>query len=151
MLTTDLSRFGDLEVIATQRLYDLLALAGRDPDEPLDRAALAAVFEPDEQPAGSDIEQVAAETPEKIFTVAVAPDAGLQDYQARQLAFGLGLDKKIQAQVVQAATKWKRVALAQFVPSSETCTWSLVPRQVLVITIPQPTVTRTWAAGPCMA
>ncbi|MDJ0795120.1 MAG: ADP-forming succinate--CoA ligase subunit beta [Woeseiaceae bacterium] len=43
---------------------------------------------------GMDIEQVAAETPEKIFSVAVAPDAGLQDYQARQLAFGLGLDKK---------------------------------------------------------
>ena len=43
---------------------------------------------------GMDIEQVAEETPEKIFTVAVAPDAGLQAYQARQLAFGLGLDKK---------------------------------------------------------
>ena len=43
---------------------------------------------------GMDIEQVAAETPQKIFSVAVAPDAGLQDYQARQLAFGLGLDKK---------------------------------------------------------
>ena len=43
---------------------------------------------------GMDIEQVAAETPEKIFTVAISPDAGLQDYQARQLAFGLGLDKK---------------------------------------------------------
>jgi len=43
---------------------------------------------------GMDIEKVAAETPEKIFSVAVAPDAGLQDYQARQLAFGLGLNKK---------------------------------------------------------
>ncbi len=43
---------------------------------------------------GMDIEKVAAETPEKIFSVAIAPDAGLQDYQARQLAFGLGLDKK---------------------------------------------------------
>ena len=43
---------------------------------------------------GMDIEKVAAETPELIFSVAVAPDAGLQDYQARQLAFGLGLDKK---------------------------------------------------------
>jgi succinyl-CoA synthetase beta subunit len=42
---------------------------------------------------GMDIEKVAAETPEKIFTVAIAPDAGLQDYQARQLAFGLELDK----------------------------------------------------------
>ena len=43
---------------------------------------------------GMDIEQVAEETPEKIFTIAIAPDAGLQDYQARQLSFGLGLDKK---------------------------------------------------------
>lgn len=43
---------------------------------------------------GMDIEKVAAETPEKIFSVAIAPDAGLQDYQVRQLAFGLGLDKK---------------------------------------------------------
>jgi len=43
---------------------------------------------------GMDIEKVAAETPEKIFTIAIAPDAGLQDYQARQLGFGLGLDKK---------------------------------------------------------
>ena len=43
---------------------------------------------------GMDIEQVAEETPEKIVTVAIAPDAGLQDFQARQLAFGLGLDKK---------------------------------------------------------
>ncbi len=42
---------------------------------------------------GMDIEQVAEETPEKIFTIAIAPDAGLQDYQARQLAFGLELDK----------------------------------------------------------
>jgi succinyl-CoA synthetase beta subunit len=43
---------------------------------------------------GMDIEKVAAETPEKIFTVAIAPDAGLQDYQARQLAFGLDLNKQ---------------------------------------------------------
>ena len=43
---------------------------------------------------GMDIEKVAAETPEKIFSVAIAPDAGLQDYQARQLAFGLELNKQ---------------------------------------------------------
>ena len=43
---------------------------------------------------GMDIEKVAEETPEQIFTVVVAPDAGLQDYQSRQLAFGLELDKK---------------------------------------------------------
>lgn len=40
---------------------------------------------------GVDIEQVAAETPEKIFTVSVHPAAGLQPYQSRQLGFGLGL------------------------------------------------------------
>ncbi len=43
---------------------------------------------------GMDIEKVAEETPEQIFSVVVAPDAGLQDYQVRQLAFGLELDKK---------------------------------------------------------
>jgi succinyl-CoA synthetase beta subunit len=43
---------------------------------------------------GMDIEKVAAETPERIFSVSIAPDAGLQDYQARQLGFGLELDKQ---------------------------------------------------------
>ncbi len=43
---------------------------------------------------GMDIEKVAAETPERIFSVSIAPDAGLQDYQARQLSFGLELDKQ---------------------------------------------------------
>jgi len=43
---------------------------------------------------GMDIEKVAEETPEQIFSITVAPDAGLQDYQARQLAFGLELNKK---------------------------------------------------------
>jgi succinyl-CoA synthetase beta subunit len=42
---------------------------------------------------GMDIEQVAVESPEQIFTVAISPDAGLQPYQARQLAFGLELNK----------------------------------------------------------
>ena len=42
---------------------------------------------------GMDIEKVAEETPEQIFSVSIAPDAGLQDYQARQLAFGLELNK----------------------------------------------------------
>ncbi len=43
---------------------------------------------------GMDIEQVAKETPEKIFTVAISPSTGLMGYQARQLAFGLGLNKQ---------------------------------------------------------
>lgn len=41
---------------------------------------------------GMDIEEVAAKTPEKILTVHVDPNVGLQAFQARQLGFGLGLD-----------------------------------------------------------
>jgi len=40
---------------------------------------------------GMDIEEVAAKTPEQILTVNIHPAAGLQPYQCRQLAFGLGL------------------------------------------------------------
>jgi len=43
---------------------------------------------------GVEIEKVAAETPEKILTVHVDPTVGLAGYQARELAFGLGLGKK---------------------------------------------------------
>ena len=39
---------------------------------------------------GMDIEEVAAKTPEQILTVNIHPAAGLQAYQCRQLAFGLG-------------------------------------------------------------
>ena len=40
---------------------------------------------------GMDIEEVAEKTPEKILTVNIHPAAGLQGYQCRLLAFGLGL------------------------------------------------------------
>lgn len=40
---------------------------------------------------GMDIEEVARETPEKILSVTIHPAEGLAPYQARQLAFGLGL------------------------------------------------------------
>ena len=45
---------------------------------------------------GMDIEEVAANTPEKIQTIAIDPAVGLQGYQVRQLAFGLGLSKQEQ-------------------------------------------------------
>ena len=41
---------------------------------------------------GMDIEEVAEKTPEQILSVTVHPSAGLQPYQARQIAFGLGLE-----------------------------------------------------------
>jgi succinyl-CoA synthetase beta subunit len=40
---------------------------------------------------GMDIEEVAHKTPEKILSAVVHPAAGLAGYQARDLAFGLGL------------------------------------------------------------
>lgn len=42
---------------------------------------------------GMNIEDVAENTPEKIQTVFIEPNVGLQDWQARQIGFGLGLDK----------------------------------------------------------
>ncbi len=41
---------------------------------------------------GMNIEEVAAETPEKILMVAIDPATGLQAYHARKIAFGLGLE-----------------------------------------------------------
>ncbi len=41
---------------------------------------------------GVEIEKVAAETPEKILKEAVDPAVGMQAYQARKIAFGLGLE-----------------------------------------------------------
>jgi succinyl-CoA synthetase beta subunit len=40
---------------------------------------------------GMDIEEVAATTPERIFSARIDPAAGLQPYQCRRLGFGLGL------------------------------------------------------------
>lgn len=54
---------------------------------------------------GMDIEKVAEETPEKIFNVAISPDAGLQPYQARQLSFGLGLNKHQSKQFADLITR----------------------------------------------
>ena len=41
---------------------------------------------------GMEIEKVAAETPDKILKATINPLTGLQPYQARELAFGLGLE-----------------------------------------------------------
>ncbi len=43
---------------------------------------------------GMDIEEVAAETPEKIMTIAIDPVTGLSPHYARTIAFGLGLEGK---------------------------------------------------------
>ena len=50
---------------------------------------------------GVEIEQVAAESPEKIITVSIDPASGCQPFHARKRAFGLGLEGK----TVKAALK----------------------------------------------
>src|SRR5512140_3454350 len=46
---------------------------------------------------GMDIEEVAATTPEKIFTEVIDPLVGLTGFQCRKLAFSLGLQGKLTA------------------------------------------------------
>lgn len=75
---------------------------------------------------GMDIEQVAADTPEQIFTVAISPGAGLQPYQARQLAFGLGLDKSQSKQFADLIARLYRLFLE--------CDASLVEVNPLIVT-----------------
>ena len=58
---------------------------------------------------GVEIEKVAAETPDRIFKAFIHPALGLQPFQARQLAFALGLSK---AQVGQAVKMMMALARA---------------------------------------
>ncbi len=60
---------------------------------------------------GMEIEEVAAETPEKILRVTVDPALGLRPFQARQLAFGL----KLEGKQVGAATKFMQTMYDAFV------------------------------------
>jgi succinyl-CoA synthetase beta subunit len=57
----------------------------------LDRAAARPVLMASSD-GGMDIEEVAAKTPDRIFKEYISPGAGLAPFQARKLAFALGLD-----------------------------------------------------------
>jgi succinyl-CoA synthetase beta subunit len=59
----------------------------------LDRARQRVVLMASSE-GGVEIEEVAAQTPEKIITVPVHPFLGLRDHQARILADGIGLPKE---------------------------------------------------------
>ncbi|MCH8546038.1 MAG: ADP-forming succinate--CoA ligase subunit beta [Cryomorphaceae bacterium] len=50
---------------------------------------------------GMDIEEVAEKTPERIFTEEVDPRTGLQGFQARKIAFNLGLSGKAFKEMVK--------------------------------------------------
>jgi succinyl-CoA synthetase beta subunit len=84
---------------AGQKVQRLLIEAGSAIDRELylglvlDRASAKVVFMAS-QSGGMEIEQVAHDTPELIYKEYVEPALGLQPYQARQLAFKLGLSPK---------------------------------------------------------
>ncbi|MBL8225098.1 MAG: ADP-forming succinate--CoA ligase subunit beta [Chromatiales bacterium] len=75
---------------------------------------------------GMDIEEVAATTPEKILTVAVHPAAGLQPYQCRDLAYGLGLEQGQVGQFTDMAMRLYRLF--------NECDASLVEVNPLIVT-----------------
>jgi len=56
----------------------------------IDRAAKRPVMMASSE-GGVEIEEVARQTPEKIIKVAIDPFLGLQDYQVREAAYGIGL------------------------------------------------------------
>ncbi len=75
---------------------------------------------------GMDIEQVAAETPEQIVTVAIEPLAGVQDTQIAELSAGLGLNESQNAQFGELVTRLYKLFIE--------CDASLVEVNPLIIT-----------------
>ncbi len=75
---------------------------------------------------GMDIEQVAAETPEKILTEAIAPERGVQDAQLEKLAAGLGFDDRQSSQFADLVRNIYRLFLE--------CDASLVEVNPLIVT-----------------
>ena len=57
---------------------------------------------------GVEIEKVAEETPEKIIKVWIDPSVGLLSYQARELAFGLGLEGNVNKNFIKFITNLYR-------------------------------------------
>ncbi|MEX1157512.1 MAG: ADP-forming succinate--CoA ligase subunit beta, partial [Thermomicrobiales bacterium] len=68
----------------------------------LDRAARGVTLMASAE-GGVDIEEVARETPEKIVKITADPLLGLLDYQARQVAFGLGIEPALMAGFISIA------------------------------------------------
>ena len=66
----------------------------------LDRASGRPVFMASSA-GGMDIEEVAAKTPEKIMKETVDPAVGFRSFQARKLAFGLGIPGELIGQAVK--------------------------------------------------
>ncbi|MEB3749551.1 ADP-forming succinate--CoA ligase subunit beta [Geobacillus icigianus] len=66
----------------------------------VDRATSRVVLMGSEE-GGTEIEEVAAKTPEKIFKEYIDPAVGLQAFQARRLAFNINIPKQLVNQAVK--------------------------------------------------
>lgn len=66
----------------------------------LDRATSRVVMMASEE-GGTEIEEVAEATPEKIFKEVIDPAVGLQGFQARRLAFNINIPKELVGQAVK--------------------------------------------------
>ncbi|ASK63506.1 succinate--CoA ligase subunit beta [Virgibacillus phasianinus] len=66
----------------------------------LDRATSSVVMMASEE-GGTEIEEVAAETPEKIFKEVIDPVVGLSGYQARRLAFNINIPDELIGKAVK--------------------------------------------------
>lgn len=66
----------------------------------LDRATSSVVMMASEE-GGTEIEEVAVETPEKIFKEAIDPVVGLSGYQARRLAFNINIPDELIGKAVK--------------------------------------------------
>jgi succinyl-CoA synthetase beta subunit len=69
----------------------------------VDRATQRVVMMASEE-GGTEIEEVAAKTPEKIFKEVIDPAVGLAEYQARRLAFAINIPNELVKQAVQFMT-----------------------------------------------
>jgi len=69
----------------------------------VDRAACCPVMMASAE-GGMEIEEVARAMPERIFKVSIDPFLGLRGYQARELAFGIGLEKGLMSSFINIAT-----------------------------------------------
>lgn len=69
----------------------------------LDRASSRVVMMASAE-GGMEIEEVAAKTPEKIFRETIDPAVGLSGYQARNLAFAIGIPDKLVNKAVKFMT-----------------------------------------------
>jgi succinyl-CoA synthetase beta subunit len=91
----------------------------------LDRALERLIFIASSE-GGMDIEEVAANRPEKILRTVVEPSVGLQPYQCREIAFALGFDDKQAAQLTRLMTALYEAYIA--------CDLSLLEINPLVVT-----------------